>query len=763
MKSENGNPAGLAPLEWFTPWRFGLLLTLLLIAAFPSVLLGSHSFFLRDYGVLGYPFVYFHHQSFWNGELPLWNPLSNCGAPFLAQWGTMTLYPFSIIYLALPLPWSLSLFCFAHLLLAGMGMYFLARRWTGNNFAASVAGVAYVFNGVMFSSLIWPNYLVALGWMPFAVLLAERAWREGGRLIVLAALVAALQMLSGAPEIVLLTWILIGALWLLELVRSGAPRGAMSWRMAVVVLLTAGLMAAQLLPFFDLLAASQRDKSFATAKWAMPLGGWANLLVPLFHCYRTPQGQFFQYGQQFMTSYYPGAGLLALAVWGVLVQASGRGRVLGALLLFSLIMAMGEQTFIYAGFRKIFPLLGLARYPVKFMTLAAFIIPLLAAFAVNSYCESSREKRVWRPALLIGVTTLGAMAAVLWFAHGHRFQFDDWSATFENAVWQAGGLVLILVLLPVVISGKRLLQNSDVCVRVVLAVVMFATIAGAIRFHSPNQNPVLPAALFRPNFLMQEAGIAPPNFGQGRVMISPQAENALLNSRVAEEQANWIGKRLALWSNLNLLDDAPKVNGSSTLQVREQKQIETLLYAVTNGLPAGLMDFLGVSQVTASNSVIDWTPRQTQLPLLTGGQKPVFADGTNVFQALLSADFKPREIVYLPEAARDFISVTGATHLDIITNHISAQRLEAEVDAAQSGLLVIAQSFYPAWEATVDGRPVALWRANHAFQALEVPSGRHTVRIVYHDWNFKAGAGLSLATLLGCGLYWMRSRRLEKR
>ena len=762
MKSENGNASGRTHLEWFTPLRFGVLLALLLCVAFPQVLLGSHSFFFRDYGVLGYPFVYFHHQSFWNGELPLWNPLSNCGAPFMAQWGTMTLYPFSIIYLALPLPWSLSLFCFAHLLLAGMGMYFLARRWTGHNFAASVAGVAYVFNGVMFSSLIWPNYLVALGWMPFVVLLAERAWREGGRRIVLAALVAALQMLSGAPEIVLLTWILIGALWLLEMARTGAARAAMARRTAVVVLLAAGLMAAQLLPFFDLLAASQRDKSFATAKWAMPLGGWGNLLVPLFHCFRTPQGQFFQYGQQFMTSYYPGAGVLALAGWGVFLPSSGRGRVLGALLLFSLIMAMGDQTFIYAWFRKVFPLLELARYPVKFMTLAAFIIPLLAAAAVQQYCEASKNKIQWRPALLLGLATLGAMAAIVWCAHGHRFQFDDWSATFTNAAVQAAALVLVLALLPVVCCGEKLLPNSDTLGRGALGGLMLVTIAGAIWLHSPAQNPVLPAALFKPHFLQQEAGTAPPKFGEGRVMISPQAENALLNSTVAEAQANWIGKRLALWSNLNLLDDAPKVNGSSTLQVREQKQIETLLYAATNQPPAGLMDFLGVSQVTASNSVIEWSPRPAFLPLLTGGQRPVFADSTNVFQALLAADFKPREMVYLPEAARDFISVTGATHLEIITNTVSAQRLEAEVEGAQPGLLVIAQSFYPAWEATVDGRPVTLWRANHAFQALEVPSGRHTVRIVYRDSNFKAGAGLSLATLLGCGLYWMRSRRLKE-
>ena len=82
----------------------GALLALMLFALFPRVILGLDSFVYRDYGVLAYPVIQHARDSFWRGELPLWNPLSNCGAPFLAQWGTMTLYPFSIVYLLFPLP-----------------------------------------------------------------------------------------------------------------------------------------------------------------------------------------------------------------------------------------------------------------------------------------------------------------------------------------------------------------------------------------------------------------------------------------------------------------------------------------------------------------------------------------------------------------------------------------------------------------------------------------------------------------------------------
>src|SRR4029077_18538436 len=115
--------------EWLSPGRFALVLIILIAAAFPDVLFGGKTFFFRDYALFGYPLAHFHREAFWHGEIPLWNPLNNCGIPYVAQWNTMVFYPLSLIYLLLPLPWSLGWFCLFHLFLAGLGMYFLAFRW----------------------------------------------------------------------------------------------------------------------------------------------------------------------------------------------------------------------------------------------------------------------------------------------------------------------------------------------------------------------------------------------------------------------------------------------------------------------------------------------------------------------------------------------------------------------------------------------------------------------------------------------------------
>src|ERR1022692_3040051 len=179
-----GNPShetGAAD-EWLTPRRFALLLGLLIVATFPGVLLGSPTFVIRDFGMFGYPLAYFHRQSFWRGHLPLWNPFSNGGLPFLAQWNTLTLYPLSLIYLLLPLTWSLPFFCLAHMFWGGLGMYFLAYRWTGQRWAAGLAGLIFAFNGLTLNALMWPNVVATLGWLPWVVWLGQCAWGGGGSL-----------------------------------------------------------------------------------------------------------------------------------------------------------------------------------------------------------------------------------------------------------------------------------------------------------------------------------------------------------------------------------------------------------------------------------------------------------------------------------------------------------------------------------------------------------------------------------------------------
>ena len=69
-------------------------------------------------------------------------------------------------------------------------------------------------------------------------------------------------------------------------------------------------------------------------------------------------------------------------------------------------------------------------------------------------------------------------------------------------------------------------------------------------------------------------------------------------------------------------------------------------------------------------------------------------------------------------------------------------------------MLVIAQTYYPAWKAYIDGEPVKIWRANYAFQGLQVPEGHHRIDLRYEDKVFRTGLLLSGLGLTVCALIW---------
>jgi uncharacterized membrane protein YfhO len=60
---------------------------------------------------------------------------------------------------------------------------------------------------------------------------------------------------------------------------------------------------------------------------------------------------------------------------------------------------------------------------------------------------------------------------------------------------------------------------------------------------------------------------------------------------------------------------------------------------------------------------------------------------------------------------------------------------------------VLADTFYPGWQATLDGKPVEILRADHAFRAVAFPPGEHRVTFRYVPLSFRAGATISFLTL----------------
>ncbi len=725
--------------DWFTPRRFGLLLALLVFASFPQVILGLQTFVARDYGFFAYPLAHFQKDCFWHGEIPFWDPYNNCGIPFLAQWNTMPLYPPSLIYLLLPLTWSLSFFCLLHLWFGGFGMYLLARKWTGNNFSGAFAGTAFAFSGMTLNLIMWPSHMATWGWMPWVVLAVESAWRQGGRKIFIAAICGALQMLAGGPEIIFFTWLVLLVLWMQQLINNEFSR-SMFWRFPVIVVLVTAMCAIQLLPFLDLVAHSQRQAGYADLRWSMPGHGWVNYLLPMAFGRAQTEGIFFQDGQYWTSSYYLGLGTLWLALLAIWKNRDRRVFLLTALAIFAVIFALGGNTPIFPAVRKALPQLGFVTYPVKYLLLITFIAPLLAAFALTRLQQQNIQKQT----TVVGGVLFVLMAVVLFWACRFPAPLSDVHATLLNGVSR----VIFLIVMGGVLFVLAQKSESKLFRIAPLALIIVAWFD--VLTHEPAQNPTVSPAIYQPNLAREQLAMNPqPELGGSRAMVSPKAFMDFIQLALHDPKNNYLVKRLGYCGNCNLLDAAPKVDGFFSLTPHVNNDLISEIYGATNDFPR-LDDFMGVSQITAPDQIYKWQSRKTFLPLVTAGQKPIFLDDRGTLQVLEAGDFDGSKIVFLPLDAKALVTVTNQTDAHIVSSKFETQSVEIEAEASAPSLVVVAQTFYHNWVASMDGANTPLLRANYGFQAIEVPQGKHLIRLTYQDHAFQIGAAISGIAWLGC-------------
>jgi len=627
--------------------------------------------------------------------------------------------------------------------------------------------------------------------MPLTILFVERAWREGGRRIISAAAVAALQMLSGAPEIILMTWLMLGTLWLIQMIRGLVALKRSVLRLGAVAAAVMGLCAIQILPFLELLAQSDRQADGGTGAWSLPVWGLANLFVPLFRCSRSIIGPYFQIEQQWTTSIYPGIVILMLAaaaIWmfGAVVfknrraansnldagLAGGPEKIWVLFLLgwavLGVLLALGDHFILYPLLKRVIPGFGFIRYPIKFLIPTIFSLPLLAAFAVTSLfvvhpsgCLSSTAKatdtlkqetlrRRFAAVLVSSGLALALVIVVVVISKAFPYREEVWSVTAWNAAARAAFLASGLGLLLALSKEGRLAGFFAAGLLVLLGLDAVT--------HMPRQNPTVSARAFGQLDLGMSAT---PTLGKARAMVSPEVEALLRRAALPDRFAYYAGNRRTLFEDCNLVECIPKINGFFSLHVSKQQAVNALIYGDSSApSPTGFIDFLGVSQVSSKTNTWEWVSRSSTLPLVTAGQQPVFAGREETLGLLADPSFDGRKIVCLPPESRaDFGEIkTASVQVEMVESR--AHKNLVRTDSQSPSILVLAQTDYPAWRASVDGHPMKIWTANFAFQAIQVPAGKHQISFEFRDQAFEWGAIVTCLSIAGCAVCWWRNRSI---
>lgn len=695
--------------------------------------------------------------------VPLWNPYAFAGQPLVGNAQSALFYPPNLLLRWLPATAVAGIRAVFLLVAGGVFAYLYARRIGTSHAAGCLAALGFVLGGPF---VVWLGFPLAnvLVWLPF-VLWAAEGLLAGGRPLLwtaLAGLGLGLAILGGHPETSFHVAALFAVYVLARLPASGR-RGRAALRVvgcvAAAGLLGVAIGAVQLLPFLDALLASStlgtRRQALAAepwlygADWLTEAATGVTLLYPTFFGtpvsgnYAWPFAGLSNYNRQTL---YFGAVALALALAAVGDRERPRVvRVLAALALVCLLVAWRFPLFELANHLPFVSVVRNDRLRLPF----AFFGAVLAGFGLDALRRSSGT----RPARAVLVTTVlvpplvlaaAAAAAVLpqaaprWAARLLRHASEQVFVATELQSF----VPLAIALAALVLLGVRLPQCARVAALVGLAGVELLALAW-------GYNPSVPEALVFPETAVTRrigASLVPPRV----IGIDAFWPNYGTPYGIAQIEAYDLPVP-------GLFADLYRAQGGRGEEHHQRWRPEW-----------PLARFLGVEYVVSSHPV----KQRGLVPVLRDGSVWLYRTANPLPRALVVHD------VAVIEAPRRALARLARGRVDLARTVVLHEPLPAEaarairppppgsapsrasfvsyrpehvvidVLAAAPGVLVTSEAYAAGWQATLDGEPVPIHRANHAFRAVLVPEGRHTVAFTYRPLAARTGYVLTALGVL---------------
>jgi len=231
----------------------------------------------------------------------------------------------------------------------------------------------------------------------------------------------------------------------------------------------------------------------------------------------------------------------------------------------------------------------------------------------------------------------------------------------------------------------------------------------------------------------------------------------------------WWGMREALLPNAGMLDGVASANNFDPLLVGRYADLREAVVAAPS-----LLRVMGVTHVVSDHpwpdgeEIGDWRleiARLLRLPDSLGrawvvpAARHVFPD--EMLAALADPAFDPTAEALVERPTSNVQPPTSNIQYQV-TLQDTPNRVTIHAILDAPGYLVLADTWYPGWRATVDGEPAEILRANYAFRAVWLEAGEHVVEFVYRPRAVMAGVGLSVGSLVCLLVCWLISR-LSKR
>ena len=771
------SPENLLEPKWPKALALAVFIAAALTLCWP--MLGGGFLLGDDQYVAGYSFRLYGAEMFREtGHIPQWNPYLFGGLPFIAAMHGDIFYPTAWLRWILPLDTAINLGFAIHLVLAGFAMYLLLRALGASWAAGVVGGVAYELTGIV-ASLVKPGHdgkLFVSALAPLAFLALVRAVRDrnpGG--YALLAMVVGLGLLS--PHYQMTYYLLVAAgLWTLYLAFFASERPARRDGAVVValalgaVLLGVTLSAIQALPFLSYIPFSPRGEGGGSGGWeyavsySLPPEELMTTILPQFN------GVLESYwGRNFFKLHteYLGASVVALAVLGLGDRTRTRTiRALAVIAILFLLVALGGHTPFYTLWYEVMPMMKKVRAPGMAFFLVALPVAIWAGFGTDRLLRGEVTMRALAiPLGVIGAIALLGVIGVLGSV-GTLFVSEEQAPRLAaNAPELHLGALRLLVFAALAGAAFWAVATGKLrgpAAAGALAAVVVADLWSVDRRFFDYKPPA--SELFADDPITTRLKQEPKPY---RVLDAGVYQGSVLMAHSVQTVLGYHGNEVRFYDDLlggkNVWRNIGNPNLHHLLATR------FLLLPDTQSVP-GFHRIMAPTP-TAHGSVGVLYERDTAPPYVRVLPSAAKLPEDQLVPTVIDARFPVNGVVVFPESASVTPAQIRAGGPD--TTSVRARLTEWRPGSMRVALtgsdtatryLLVSETWYKDWHATVDGRPSQVLRGDHALITVALPPGTREVTLDFDSPEYARGKLISLVALLAIVGLWswtfLRRRRL---
>lgn len=706
-----------------------------------------------------YPWRVFLGESLRDGRIPLWDPHRFAGTPFAANIGTGTWYPFNWAYAIGDFLPTLTILAMLSQMIALLGSYWFFSLLKMHPLAAALGALTFTFSGFFTGWGAHDPVINAVIWLPLALAGAELARRGRATLgIPITGMALALSVLAGHVQFSIYVWMAV-ALWIvlsagvdiiairgagrkqiLRLIGRGLGTAAASFAIA------AGLASIQLLAVaeFSQHIFRQTEPYSGVLESALPYRHLVTILIPDY--FGNPAdnnyvGPGINYTQ---LALYMGIATLMLATVGLMTRRDRLCAYFGILGLVGVLAALGTP--FYKVLYVLAPGLSRTTHIARFILYIDFSLAGLAALGLDTFLRRREQVRAlfWAvPAILAVIGIVGLGLSRIYTTVPRAYLDSRW---IRGLLFAVAGAALLAAM-------GRFPGRSEV-----LATCLLVVIAADLLVFGFNYHPVqTPRELYRPTpeiRALQQLPGKRPRFAQVGLSTLPFNAAQVFHLYGLSGYDPFLPDTFV--GLITAIEDQRKFNQANlVLPIRPENASSSIL------------DLLGVTALLHAKEGSDHTTSWTAAFSITRTDDPLPAAFMTQCWEVVPADrimgrlqkmttpelgsvaiIEPHEAA--PSSRRPAVGCPPAHPAKILT--YEPEKVVIRTQSSARSMLVLTDQWFAGWEATVDGNPAPILKADHTFRALALAPGSHTVEFTFRPRWLRFGVTMTLITTLATGI-----------